>query len=89
MQEQEQWGLLKRLSRSLHTLSLVHLADVLLQVLPRIRSWAAAELLGGAFRHQLAALLAALRSQVDDPIRHLDDIQVVLDDDHRVAGIHQ
>ena len=38
---------------------------------------------------RLAAALAALGAQVDDPIGYLDDIQVMLDDHHGVAGIHQ
>ena len=37
-----------------------------------------------ALGHNLSALLSALRSQVDDPIRGFDDVEVVLDDDHRV-----
>src|SRR5690606_16084300 len=31
----------------------------------------------------------ALRAHVDDPVRGLDDVQVVLDDDDRVALVHQ
>ena len=31
------------------------------------------------------AVVAALRSQVDDPVGGGDDVEVVLDDDHRVA----
>ncbi len=36
-----------------------------------------------------AAAGAALRPHVDDPVGGLDDVQVVLDDDHRVAGVDQ
>ena len=32
---------------------------------------------------------AALRAQVDDPVGRLDDVQVVLDDDDRVARVHE
>ena len=36
-----------------------------------------------------APAIASLWPQIDDPIRCLDDIEVVLDDDGRVAGLHQ
>ena len=36
-----------------------------------------------------AALFAALRPEINDPVRGLDDVQVVLDDNHRVAGVHK
>ena len=38
---------------------------------------------------QGAAAGAALRSQVDEPVGGLDHVQVVLDDQHRVSGVHQ
>ena len=38
-----------------------------------------------AFRDDLAASLAAFRAQVNDPIGGLDHVQVVLDDEQRVA----
>ena len=48
-------------------------------------------LLGDIFRRSggenLAALIAAFRSQVDDPIGGLDDIEIVFDDDNGVALI--
>ena len=40
-------------------------------------------------RHDLAAAAAALGAEVDDPVRAFDDIEVVLDDHDRVAGIAQ
>src|SRR5256885_1062927 len=43
--------------------------------------------LGRPPRHDLAALLAALRPHVDDPVGGLDDVEVVLDDDDRVARL--
>ena len=53
--------------------------------------------LSGTTRHILPACPArprcrhrtALGAHVDDPVRGLDDIQVVLDDDHRIAFVHQ
>ena len=42
-----------------------------------------------ALEHHFPALAAAFRAHVDDPIGIFDHIQVVLDDDDRVAGIDQ
>lgn len=36
-----------------------------------------------------AAMLAALRSQVDDPVRGLDHVEVVLDYYYRIAVVYQ
>src|SRR5215212_10665456 len=46
-------------------------------------------LLRRAHRDHLATGLATLRPQVDDPVGRLDDVQVVLDDYHRVARVGQ
>ena len=40
-------------------------------------------------RDDAAAAVAALRAQVDDPVGFGDHVEIVLDDDHRVAGIDQ
>ncbi len=40
-------------------------------------------------RHDRAATAAAFRSEIDDPVRRLDDIEIVLDDHNRVALIAQ
>ena len=61
----------------------------LFQILSCIRLRAGGDLLGGAAGHQMAALVAPLRAQVDDVVRHLDYVQIVLDDHHRVAAVHQ
>jgi hypothetical protein len=37
----------------------------------------------------MTAGVAALGAQIGDPIRDLDDFEVVLDDEHRVAGLDQ
>ena len=37
----------------------------------------------------LAAAGAALRAEVDDPVGRLDHVEVVLDDEHRVAGVDE
>ena len=49
--------------------------------------------LGDRFRRpgpdDLAAAAAAFRSEIDDPIRGLDDFEIVLDDDDRAPCINQ
>ena len=42
-----------------------------------------------ALRDDAAAAGAALRPKIDDPIRLGHDVEVVLDHDHAVAGVHQ
>ena len=42
-------------------------------------------LFGGALDDDVAALVAPLRTEVDDVVGALDDVEVMLDDDHRVA----
>ena len=39
--------------------------------------------------HHAPAAFAALRAEVQHPVRGLDHLQVVLDHDHRVALVHQ
>ncbi len=60
-----------------------------LQESTRVRLLYRRQLLGRPLGDQLTALVAAFGSQVDDPIGDLDDLQVVLDDQHAVACIHQ
>ena len=43
------------------------------------------QLLRRAGRDHAAALLASLRTEIDDVVGGLDDVEVVLDDDHGVA----
>src|SRR5256885_12197285 len=45
--------------------------------------------LGGAFHQHRAATVAAFRAQVDDPVGRLDDVQIVLDDQHGVSLVDQ
>src|SRR3546814_1873226 len=53
--------------------------------MPRICPRLLRHLLRRPFRHDLPALVAAFRAQVDDPVGRLDDLQIVFDDDYRVA----
>ena len=47
------------------------------------------DLLGRALGDDPAAAVAALRPEVDDPVGGLDDVEVVLDDEDRVAAVDQ
>jgi hypothetical protein len=39
--------------------------------------------------HDIAPAIAAFRADIDDVIRHFDDVEVVLDHDHGIAMIDQ
>ena len=56
---------------------------------PGVRRLAFHDLLRRAGRDQPAAGLAALGPEVDDPVGGADDVEVVLDDDQRVARVEQ
>src|SRR4051794_15285613 len=45
--------------------------------------------LGRPLRDHAAAAVTALRPEVDDPVGRLDDVEVVLDDEDRVADVDQ
>ena len=45
------------------------------------------ELFWGSLEHQLTATIASFRTKIDDVIRVRDDIEVVLNDNNRVALI--
>ncbi len=47
------------------------------------------DLLGGAVGHDRSAAVAALGTHVEHAVGHLDDVEVVLDDQHRVSGVDQ
>ena len=46
-------------------------------------------MLGGSRGDDLPALVAGVGAQVNDPVGRLHNVEVVLDDQHRVAGIHE
>ena len=50
---------------------------------------AGGDFLGRAHGNNLAALVARVGAEVYDPVCRFDDVEVVLDHEHRVAGIHQ
>ena len=37
----------------------------------------------------LSALVAGLRSQINDPVGTLDDVEIMFDDNHRMARVNQ
>src|SRR3989441_6460484 len=49
----------------------------------------AANVLGRADGDHAATLVPALGPEVDDPVGRLDDVDVVLDDDHGIALVHE
>ena len=48
-----------------------------------------AHLLGRARGHHATTVFAAVRPQIDNPIRGLDHIQIMFDHQHGVAEVHQ
>ena len=47
------------------------------------------DLFGPTFGDDVAASLSSLRAKIDDPVRCLDDIKIVLHHDERVARVHE
>ena len=60
-----------------------------LQILPRIRRRTISHCLRRFRNNNLAAAVATLRPQVYDVVCCFDHVQVVLDDQHTVAGVDQ
>src|SRR5467141_2064931 len=71
------------------TYGLVSRLQHLAQEFPRMRALGLRDLLGRPFRHHATTQLPALGAQVDHPIGGLHHIEIVLDDDDRVALVHQ
>ena len=65
------------------------LLQIILQIPARVAGLDPGHLLGGAGGHHIAAAVAALGAEIDDVVSGLDDVQIVLDDQDRVARIHQ
>src|SRR5438477_9599093 len=58
---------------------------IFLQVSPSVGIFRRCNLLGGAFRHDVPAAVAALRTEIDHPIGAADHVEVVLDDQNTAA----
>ena len=63
--------------------------QILFQVLAGVRGLAGRHCLRSTGADEGPSPGAALRAQIDEPVGGLDDIQIVLDDQHRVPGVHQ
>src|SRR4051794_30160277 len=59
------------------------------QVAPGVRRLDLGHLLGRAHRDDRAAVFAPLRPEIDDEVRGLDHVEVVLDDEQRVPRLEQ
>ena len=60
-----------------------------LEELPGIARRVARDIFRRAGRNDLAAAVAAFGAEIDDPIGGLDHFEIVLDDNHGVAGLDQ
>lgn len=65
------------------------LIEMLFQVRARMGSFRLDQILRGACKNELPAALASLRPDIDYPIRTLDHIHVMLDDENTVALCYQ
>src|SRR5687768_9267362 len=64
-------------------------AELGLQILRRVAVLDFADLLRRALRDDRAAAFAALGAHVDEPVGALDHVEVVLDDEDRIAEVGQ
>src|SRR3954451_23898312 len=78
-------NLLRRLARRAPPLRLPCLRQHRRQEFARIASWRFRDVFRRAPGDDLAAAVAAFGAEVDDPVGGLDDFEIVLDDDDRVA----
>ena len=65
------------------------IVQVTSQKLTRVGPVISGHLFGGAGSDDFTADVAALRTQVDDVVGHLDNVEMVLDHQHAVAGFDQ
>src|SRR3989338_10468949 len=73
----------------LRSISFATLLKCLREVFARVRAIGVGNFFGGAFGDNLASARAAVRTEVDKIVRALHDIEIVLNDDDRVASAHQ
>ena len=80
----------EKIPRLLHTMAaLPQRLLILAQRRAGVRAGVLAQVLGRALGHQLATGVAALGAQVDEPVAGADHVQVVLDDNQRMAPVHE
>jgi len=65
------------------------LLEHLLEVAPRVRRGMSRHLFRRSRDHDFAALIATIRTEIDDPIGAADHVEVVLDHQNRVPLIHK
>jgi hypothetical protein len=63
------------------------MAEDLPQELSSMRSRSGRDFLRGSFRNHLASAITTFRPEIDHIVGGLDDVEVMLDDDNRVAVI--
>ena len=59
------------------------------EILPGVARLARSDVFGGAGGDDVAAGVAALGTEINDPVGGFDDFEVVLDDQHRVTGFDE
>ena len=59
------------------------------QTLTRMRRFVSTNVFGRSTSHDLAAVGTAFRAEIDDPVRRLDDVEIVLDHDDAVSGFDE
>ena len=55
------------------------------EIFPRITPWIFRDHFRRSRRDDFAAVQPALRSHIDQPVGGFDDVQIVLNDNHRIA----
>ena len=60
-----------------------------MQEFPGVRGRNLDNIFRSACRDDSPSLIPALRTQVDDMIRRLDDVEIVFDDNHRITAIDE
>ena len=65
------------------------LCKVTFQILAGITALHLGNFLRGTGSDHIATLITAFRAEIDDMVRGFDDIQIMLDYQHRIAHIHQ
>ena len=76
-------------SEIFHLFSVAFLFQILLDILTSVRVWAFCHFLRSSLCNHSSPPVTAFRPDIDDIIRRLDDIQIMLNDNDRVAAVRQ